>query len=52
MQEAAEADTDILEALARHDTTPALWNLDSGVLAEPNISLIDLTVALILPPEL
>jgi len=52
MQEAEEASIDILDVLARHDTTPALWNLDSGVLAEPNISLIDLTVALILPPEL
>ncbi len=38
---------DIIEALKRHNTTPALSNLKSGVVATPNISLIDLTVALI-----
>ena len=39
---------DIVEALKRHNTSPALWKLDSGVVATPNISLIDLTVALIM----
>ena len=39
---------DIIEALKEHDTTPALWKLNSGVVATPNISLIDLTVALII----
>ncbi len=39
---------DIVEALKRHNTTPALWKLNSGVVATPNISLIDLTVALIM----
>jgi len=39
---------DLIEALKRHNTTPALWKLNSGVVATPNISLIDLTVALIM----
>lgn len=39
---------DIVEELKRHNTTPALWKLNSGVMATPNISLIDLTVALIM----
>lgn len=39
---------DILEALKQHNTTPALWKLDSGIVVSPNISLLDLTVALIL----
>jgi len=51
MQEAADKGIDMVDVLARHDTTPALLQLESGVIAEPNISLIDLTVALILPPE-
>lgn len=51
MQEARDSGIDLEDVLARHDTTPALWQLRSGVLAEPNISLIDLTVALVLPPE-
>ncbi len=51
MQEATDNGIDLEDVLARHDTTPALWQLESGVLAEPNISLIDLTVALVLPPE-
>jgi glycerate-2-kinase len=51
MQEAADRDIDLEGVVERHDTTPALLQLDSGVLAEPNISLIDLTVALVLPPE-
>ena len=51
IREATDAGIDILDVLSRHDTTPTLLQLDSGVLAEPNISLIDLTVALVLPPE-
>ena len=51
MHEAADLGIDVGDVLARHDTTPALLQLESGVIAEPNISLIDLTVALILPPE-
>jgi len=51
IREATKKGIDIVDVLARHDTTPTLLQLDSGVIAEPNISLIDLTVALILPPE-
>jgi len=47
-REAADAGVDIGEALRKHNVTPALWRLDSGVVAESNISLNDLTVALIM----
>jgi glycerate 2-kinase len=46
--EARQKGVDIIGALKRHDATPALWKLDSGIVVSPNISLIDLTVALIL----
>lgn len=49
--EALAAGIDLEAALQRHDTTSALWRLDSGVMAEPNISLNDLTVALVMKPE-
>jgi glycerate-2-kinase len=39
---------DLVGELQRHDTSPALWRLNSGILATPNISLIDLTVALVM----
>jgi glycerate 2-kinase len=39
---------DLIGELKRHNTTPALVKLKSGVVASPNISLIDLTVALIM----
>ncbi len=48
MQEAARTGIDIAGALRCHHTTPALLQLNSGILAEPNISLNDLTVALIM----
>jgi glycerate-2-kinase len=45
----AEAlDVDIVGALKRHDTTPALWQLGSGIAATPNISINDLRVTLVL----
>lgn len=47
-QEAADAGIDVGEALRRHDATPALWRLGSGIEAESNISLNDLTVALVM----
>lgn len=47
MKEAREAHIDIEAALKRHNTSSALWKLKSGVAAAPNISLIDLTVALV-----
>jgi glycerate-2-kinase len=48
MEEAKEAGVSIVEELKRHNTTPALWKLKSGVVATPNISLIELTVALVM----
>lgn len=48
MEEARKRGVDIIGELKRHNTTPALWKLNSGVVISPNISLIDLTVALIL----
>ena len=51
LQEAADAGVDIGDALRRHDASHALWDLGSGVVAEPNISLNDLTVALIMGGE-
>ena len=47
-EEAKQRGVDIIGALRHHDTTHALWKLQSGVVASPNISVIDLTVALIL----
>ena len=47
LQEASAAGVDMVDALKRHDATPALWRLHNGILAEPGISLNDLTVALI-----
>ena len=48
LEEAARAGVDIGDALRRHDATPALRRLASGILAEPGISLNDLTIALIM----
>jgi glycerate-2-kinase len=46
---AAEAKgVDILDALRRHDTSQALWALDSGIAATHNIAIGDLGVTLIL----
>jgi glycerate-2-kinase len=45
--EAIAAQVDIRKALTRHDTTPALWRLGSGILATQGISLTDLGVVLI-----
>ncbi len=47
-ESARKAGVDIVDALRRHNTTPALRKLNSGVMATPNISLIDLTVAVIM----
>ncbi len=46
-QLARERGVDLWEAQKRHNTSPALWSLDSGVQVSHNISLTDLTVALI-----
>jgi glycerate-2-kinase len=50
-EEAKRKGVDIIGALKHHNTTPALWKLNSGVVVSPNISLIDLTAALILGPS-
>ncbi len=48
MGEAKQAGLSVVEELKRHNTSPPLWKLNSAVNATPNISLIDLTVALVL----
>ena len=50
-EEAKRKGVDIIGELKHHNTTPALWKLDSGVVVSPNISVIDLTAALILGPS-
>ncbi len=47
MKEAEKAGVNITEELKRHNTSLALWKLKNGIVASPNISLNDLTVALI-----
>lgn len=42
---------DIREALHTHDTSPALWRLNSGIHATPSVSMTDLGVILILGRE-
>ena len=44
---AGERGVDLWDAQKRHDTSPALWALDCGVQVSHNISLTDLTVALV-----
>jgi glycerate 2-kinase len=46
--EALAAGVDIHAELRRHNTTPALWKLGSGIHATHNISLTDLGVTLVL----
>lgn len=48
VQQARKLGIDIEAELKRHNTTLPLWKLNSGVLASPNISLIDLTVVLVM----
>ena len=45
--EAGKAGLNIDEGIKRHNTSPILWKLDSGIVATPNISLVDFTVALV-----
>ena len=49
--EARAANVDILAALRRHNTSPALWKLQSGIVATQNISLTDLGVTLVMGRE-
>lgn len=48
MDEAKKAGIDVVEELKRHNTSIPLWKLGSGVAATPNISVIDITVALVM----
>ncbi len=45
---AQEKGVDLADALKRHDTSPALYHLDDGIVATPAMSMGDLSVALIL----
>lgn len=47
-EEANKRGINLVDALKRHDTSPALWGLNSGIVATPNISMNDLTVILVL----
>jgi glycerate-2-kinase len=46
--QAEAAGVDLWAALGRHNSSQALWKLDSGIAATPNIALGDLGVTLIL----
>ncbi len=46
--EAKALGIDLDEEMKKHNTSPPLWKLRSGIVATPNISLIDFTVALVL----
>ena len=48
VEEAKKAGVNIVAELKRHNTSPALWKLKNGIIARPNISLNDLTVALVI----
>jgi hypothetical protein len=48
VEEARKVGVNIAEEIKRHNTTPALWKLDSGIVASPNIRVDDLTVTLIM----
>jgi len=46
--EAREAGINIDEEMKKHNTSPVLWKLGNGIVATPNISLVDFTVALVM----
>jgi glycerate-2-kinase len=47
-REAKERGVDLAAALKHHNTSPALYALDSGIVATQNISIGDLTATLVL----
>jgi len=47
VEEARKAGVNIVAELKKHNTSPALWKLKSGIIARPDISLNDLTIALV-----
>lgn len=48
IRHAAELGIDIYAAIKRHDTSPALYKLDDGIIATQSMSMGDLSVTLIL----
>ena len=48
LEEAKQIGIDLEKQLRNHNTTPALWKLNSGIIATPNISIDDLSVTVIL----
>jgi len=51
LKEAKELGLDLEEHLINHNATPALWKLNCGIVATPNISIDDLSVTIILDNE-
>lgn len=51
LRRARELGLDLREELRHHNTTAALCRLGDGVVATPNISMNDLSVVLVLPPD-
>ena len=47
-EEAKRLGINIDDELKKHNSSPPLWKLDCGIVATPNISLVDLSVALVL----
>jgi glycerate-2-kinase len=45
---AKAAGVNLDEALKRHNTSAPLWRLNSGLVVSPNISCLDLTVAVVM----
>jgi glycerate-2-kinase len=48
VEEAKRAGVDISEEIKRHNSTPAVLELDSGIQAVPNIGMLDFTVVLVM----
>lgn len=46
--EAKKIGINIVEEMKRHNSSSVLWKLKSGIMATPNISLMDFTVALVM----
>lgn len=46
--EAKKANINVDEELKRHNTSPTLWKMKNGIHISPNISMADLTVALVM----
>lgn len=47
MDSARRLGINVVEHLKRHDTTPPMWKLSSGIIATPNIRVGDIIVALV-----